>query len=384
MTFTIAAPSDLGVVPERLDALRERARREVDAGLLPSCQLAVARHGQLVLFETYGAATNDTRYAVFSATKPIVASVIWLLMADGLLDPARRVVDYFPEFAPHGKDAVTVEQVLLHTSGFPHAPMSIEAAADREARVERMAAWRLNWEPGTRFEYHPTSAHWVLAELIQRVTGHDFRDVVFERVTGPLGLGRVLGIARDDQDGIAELAGAGDPPSVEELRAAFGIDALDLGEVTEENLLRFNEPLAREVGVPGGGGIMTAAHLALFYQALLHDPAGLWDPAILADVTTRVRNTFRDPMTGVPANRSLGLVICGDDGKGSMRQGAFGKTCGPRSFGHGGAHGQIAWADPDTGLSFGYCTNGLDRHPVRHARRTIALSSLAALATTPV
>jgi CubicO group peptidase (beta-lactamase class C family) len=70
------------------------------------------------------------------------------------------------------------------------------------------------------------------------------------------------------------------------------------------------------------------------------------------------------------------VVIAGDDGRGNER--GFGKTGSPRSFGHGGAGGQIAWADPDSGLSFAYTTNGLDQHAVRQWRRGSALSSIAA------
>ena len=84
-------------------------------------------------------------------------------------------------------------------------------------------------------------------------------------------------------------------------------------------------------------------------------------------------------MVGVAANRSLGLGIAGDDGKAAFRQN-FGRTCSPRTFGHAGAGGQIAWADPESGLSFVYFTNGLDTNLIRQARRGVALSSIAATA----
>ena len=112
------------------------------------------------------------------------------------------------------------------------------------------------------------------------------------------------------------------------------------------------------MGVPGAGAISDAADIALLYQAFLHNPDQLWDPLVLADATGRIRNTHLDPFTGVPANRTLGLSVAGDDGKAVMRE--FGKATGPRAFGASGLGGQIAWADPDTGLSFCYLTNGLE------------------------
>ena len=104
------------------------------------------------------------------------------------------------------------------------------------------------------------------------------------------------------------------------------------------------------VGEPGGGAIMTAAQLAVFYQGLLHDPAGIWDADVLADGTRRIRCTLPDPMLGMPANRTLGVVV----GAG------FGTTWGDSqtAFGWPGAGGQIAFAEPATGVSFAFLQMG--------------------------
>ncbi|TML37884.1 MAG: beta-lactamase family protein [Actinobacteria bacterium] len=368
-----------------VDDLLTRVHREVDSGLLPSCQVALGYQGELAVFETYGDATPETRYVVFSCTKAIMAAAAWQLIGEGLLDPAVTVVEVIPEFMaesrPGGREAVTVESLMTHTAGFPHAPMGPPEWWTREGRLERFSQWRFNWDPGTRFEYHPTTAHWVLAEVLERVAGMDYRDLVRRRIALPLDLPRLrVGLppgAEGAAEGatVAELVARGEPCSRDELMAAFGVPELPVTEVTEEALLRFNDPRYRELGVPGGGGIMTAADLALFYQALLHNPGGLWDPDVLADGTGRVRTTYPDPFLGMPALRTLGVVVAGDDGKSSFR--GFGKTVSPRAFGHGGAGGQIGWADPATGLSLAYCTNGIDANQIRQPRRGVAISSLA-------
>jgi CubicO group peptidase (beta-lactamase class C family) len=374
----VVEPDSLGIDTERLGELRTRVRREIDGGLLPSGQFALARDGQLAAFETVGAAGSGTRYVIFSATKAFVASAAWLLIGEGRLDIERRVADYIPEFATNGKDVVTVEQVMLHTSGFPRAPLGPPAWADRERRLEAFARWRLNWEPGTAHEYHATSAHWVLAELIERISGRDYRDFIDERVTGALGLPRVVGIPPDDQEDIAELELCGEPASPDELEAIFGVPELPVTEVTDDALLSFNRSDVRALGVPGGGGVATAATVALFYQALLHNPDELWDPDVLADATSRLRNTFPDLLAlGAPANRALGVVVAGVDGNANRR--GFGHTQSSRTFGHNGAGGQIAWADPESGLSFCYVTNGRDLNPIREGRRSIGISSRAAV-----
>jgi CubicO group peptidase (beta-lactamase class C family) len=363
----------------KVAVLLERARKEVDEGLLPSAQVALARGGEVLVNEAFGGATTDTRYVIFSCTKGLVAGAVWMAFGEGGLDPEQKVTEVFPEFGANGKDVVTVEQLLMHTSGFPRAPMGPDVWGDRERRIARMAAWRLNWEPGTRCEYHPTAAHWVLAELLERATGTDYRLFIRRRIAEPLGLdGLHVGVPVDQQDGIATLVAAGEPPDPDEVERLFGVREIPLGEVTEEALLAFNEPEARAVGVPGGGGVARASDIALYYQALLHDPDGLWDADVLADGTGHVRNTFADPLIGgVPANRTRGLSVAGDDGKAAFR--GFGRAVSPRAFGHNGAGGQVAWADPDTGLSFCYLTNGLDANLLRQGRRGSSLSSKAAV-----
>ena len=373
---SLAVCEDTGLQPELLSGLLERAQREVGPGLLPSCQLALAHNGRLVLFETLGEAAANSRYVIFSVTKPLIASAIWLLMAEGLLDIDKTVVSYIPEFCGEGKEAVTVAQLLTHTSGFPHAPMGPRDWSTRESRLQRMAQWRLNWEPGSRCEYHQSSAHWVLAELIERLGGMDFRDYVRQRILEPLGLhGPLLGVPESQQGDINPLVTVGQAPTAAELEQILGI-AIELPELSDDVLLRFNEPGLRALGMPGAGGIGTAADVALFYQALMHNPGHTWDPAILADATGNIRVTYADALTGAPANRSLGLVVQCGDVAGSLL--GMGKTTSPGSFGHQGVGGQIAWADPATGISFCFLTNGLDANPIRAARRGSALSNRAA------
>jgi CubicO group peptidase (beta-lactamase class C family) len=328
-----------------LAAIARACEREVEDGLA-ACQVAVARGNELVFEGSYGSATPRTRFWVASATKPIVSSAVWLLLGEGRLELTRPVADYVPEFAANGKGAVTVEQVLLMTCGFPEACMSAADGADPARRVARLAEWRLEHEPGTRYVYHPESAHWVLAELIERASGEDFRDFVDRRIARPLGLPRLLGIPRAEQTDIAQLSPAADART----RGLYDYAA------------------KIEAGEPGGGGVMTAVSLARFYQALLHDPFGIWPPDVRADGIGHVRCRLPDPLTGRPANRTLGVVV----GAG------FGATWGasPSAFGWPGAGGQIGFAEPATGVSFAFLQLG-DGDPVSPFARGVRLSNLA-------
>lgn len=379
-TYDIAEPESVGVSSDRLRELIERAHREIESGLLPSCQLALAREGKLVAFETLGDAEPGSRYIIFSMTKGVVAGAIWILVGENKIAWGDKVADFIPEFATNGKENITVEQLLTHTSGFPQAPMNLDVASTREGRIECFGKWRLNWEPGTRFEYHPLSAHWVLGEIVTRVSGSDLSDFITERIFDPLGLSAFrLGEPEDRQGDINDLAIVGELPTPEEVKEVFGV-AIDLeevrGEVTDEALMAFNEPAARAIGAPGGGGISTAADIALYYQEMLRNASEIWDPRVLDEGKEPI-NELPDPIRGIPAHRSRGLMVAGEPPEAQFR--GFGHNLSPRTFGHDGAGGQIAWADPDSGISFCYLTNGLDAHIIRQGRRTIGLSSRAAV-----
>ena len=365
-----------GLISERVEDLLGRVRHAVEQGPLPSVQIALALNGKLAFFQTVGdGADNNSRYNVYSCTKPLVAAAIWKLMGEGKLDIDHYVSHYLPEFSAKGKDRVTVEQVLCHTAGFPQAPMGPPDWWRRDTRLKRMAGWHLDWEPGSQFAYHATSAHWVLAELIAGVSGGDYRDYINTEILDQLGLEALrLGVPAAQQGDIATLQHVGDPPSAKELEDVFGM-AVEWPDMVDESLLVFNEPAVRELGVPGGGAISNAAEMALFYQALMRNDTGLWNPEVLADATGRVRVNFPDPMTGVPANRGLGVVIAGSGPQARYR--GMGKSVSASAFGHQGVGGQIAWGDPGTGLSFCLLTNGLDINPIRSARFAAGVNNRA-------
>jgi CubicO group peptidase (beta-lactamase class C family) len=385
--YPSAKPEDLGIDPEKLEAVFARAQRDVEQGVLPSCQVAVARHGRLAGMRTFGAAvqggetrpaTAETMYHVFSSTKAVVAAAAWLLIESGDLRLDERVAEIIPEFATNGKDAVTVEQVFLHTSGFPLAPFAQDKWGDRNALLRAFAQWRLNWEPDSRFEYHATSAHWVLSEIIHRRGGSDYRTFIRDRITGPMGLDELyVGCPPEQQHRVAGIEYIGEhvpPPG-------------GWGEVTPELVLNFNKPAVRAAGVPGGGAVASAATMALFYQVLINggqtaDGRRVLKPETI-DFATQVRTKEHhydqalaafNPEWKCNVNRALSVVVAGDDGFAALR--GFGRTASGKAFGHGGAGGQIAWGDPVTGISVGYCTNGFVDF-MTLGRRGVAISSLA-------
>ncbi|WP_425839270.1 serine hydrolase domain-containing protein [Streptomyces fractus] len=375
---------------QRVAALRDCVQKTIDEGRAPAAQFALAQNGELLEFETLGEANNSDRFCLFSATKPVVAALVWQLMGEGLLDLADRVTDVWPEFGAHGKHAITLEHVLLHMCGFPNATIDQQHITTREARAAQMQDWTLQSEPGSRYEYHATSAHWVLTELVARVTGQDFRSALRTRVLDPLGVDRLeVGVPTERQGDIKRCVITGEYGDLDALQEILGVtvDASMLEAMLGDGVKYANDAELVEVGVPGASGISDAAQVALFYQGLLHNPDEIWRPKVLRKATGDARDLPTNPLPDNPqTRRTVGLCVAGSD----MRELSlpsrpeplstrlFGRLTSPRTFGHPGAGGQIAWADPESGLSFAFLTNGMDRDTFAGLERDTTLSTLAA------
>ena len=358
-----AEPSALGLDPDRLERLYAMVEAHVAEGRYPGAQLAIARHGRLAAFRTFGQARLDpptpasdqTLWLLYSQTKPVVSAAVWQLVDQGALSFADKVADHIPEFARNGKGLMTVHQVITHQGGFPEAAVSQAAWADHARLREEVCNFSLQWEPGTRMKYHGLSAHWVLAVLIEAITGRDYRDVIRRDLLDPLGL--------DDLR-------VGVPPEMQERCADMHVQA-DSPPVPPELA---NTPEFRAAGVPGGGGYGTAAAMAAFYQMLVAEGelngTRVLSPRVVQFATRNHTGERMDELQGVPMHRGLGVYVRGTEGGAR----SLGMIASPRTFGHGGAGSSQSWADPDSGLSFCYLSNL--RHGEWHNQRMDRISNL--------
>jgi CubicO group peptidase (beta-lactamase class C family) len=343
MSTELVAPRDVGVDSDRLQMFLSRARMDVDRDLLPSVQVAVARHGRLVAFETYGEATNESRYILQSVGRSVVAAAIWKLLGEKVFRLDERVSDVIPEFGTNGKDAITVEHVLTHSAGIPFAPLGYPKMLDRASRLAAFGRWRLDWPPGSQLQFHLTSAAWVIAELVERRTGMTFAEYLRTAIVEPLGLGLTLPLPVEQYDTVLAKPVAIDRTS-------------DDQEVDPWGPWYLANPEVLAGGEPSHSIVATAADVALLFQALYH--SGLWNPAMVDDAI-RIRLSQAPPGEQIyggsdeVANVGLFCMISGTHG-GSWTP----RTGSARTFGHTGAPCQLGFMDPETGTSFAYLTNG--------------------------
>lgn len=347
-------PAEVGVDPGRLDVLLRRVALEVDHGRLPSAQVAVARHGRLVADHTWG--DSRGRYLLQSVGRTIVASAIWKLMGEGRLDITVPVASVIPEFAANGKEDVTIEHVLTHTAGFPFAPLGYPKMARRELRLQAFAKWRLDYPPGERLQFHLTSATWLIAELVERVTGMPLPEYLSTEIAAPLSLGFALGLSPEEQRHVVT-------PMV-------CVDG-DGAEVDPWGPWYLDNPEVVAAGEPAHSVVASAAEVALHYQALLH--SSLWAPGVVADAR-------RPRVTAVPAGEqtyggstqrvAIGLFVMVAVGDAGMWLPSVGS---PRTFGNGGAAYQLGFCDPESGVSFAMLSNGYPASGYDHSRRAQAM-----------
>ncbi len=356
----------LGFHEPALAKLKAVITQHIAEGRYPGAQIALARHGQLAMFETFGqasiegskAAQDDTLWLLFSNTKVITAMGIWALVEDGLLTFNDRVAEHMPEFAQHGKGDITIAQVLSHRAGFPSQNVTPAVWTDHVEMRKQVCNFTLEWTPGTRLHYHGRSALWVAAALIETVSGIDYRDFLRQRIIEPLGL------ANDIFVGMADAQHA---------RAASIYEPVVDG--SQQALKDENTAAHRRAGVPSSGGYATARGMAALYQMLANggklNGARIFSRRLIEFVTRNHTGDMHDGGMGMPMHRGLGVHTRGMSEK--IR--GLGAIASPRTFGHGGVGTSYCWADPDSGVSFAYLSNSRQPDPW-HSRRLDVVANL--------
>ena len=370
MAFPLAAskPSALGLNDRALDRLQELITRHIAEGRYPGAQIALARRGQFALTASFGdartepkrvPASDDTLWLLYSNTKVIVASAVWLLAEQGALSFTDTVAAHLPGFEANGKGEITILQVLTHQGGFPTAEMPDAAWTDHELLRRTVCGFTLEWTPGSRVRYHGLAAHWVAAALIEAKTKTDYRDFIRLNVTEPLGLANELFVGLPD----AQHARAVD---MHEPAADTGRQVLR----AENNTAEF-----RRAGVPGGGGYATARAMAAFYQMLAQggtlNGVRLFSPRLVQYVTRNFTDDRVDLYMGMPMHRGIGPHSRGTTP--NIR--GLGALAHPRTFGHGGVGSSYCWADPESSVSFAYLSNSRVPDPW-HSERMDRISNL--------
>ena len=332
----------------------------VESGAERGLQVAVYRHGEQVVDAVAGVAdpatgrrvTSGTVFYNFSIVKGAAATVAHILAERGLFGYDTPVAELWPEFGAHGKQAVTVRQVLDHSAGVPGIPLDTtpEDLCDWDKMCAAVADAELWWEPGTKVGYHAYTFGYIVGEVVRRATGKPISQVLQEEVAGPLSVDKELwfGMPASEHHRLARLE---DAPGAEEMAAAMPPDLpmFKAGPLTVFPTAQLgNRTDILEADIPAGGKTSARA-IARMYAALLGEVDGvrLLSPERLR-AATAVSTSGTDEVFGMPSAWGLGYSI-----------GLLGSTPqdSPTAFGVGGAGGSFAYGDTATGIAFALTKN---------------------------
>lgn len=313
--------------------------------------------------------TRHTPSVIFSCTKGLMSALLARLVDEGRLDYDAPMARYWPEFAAAGKAGITVAQALSHRAGLsaPRRDMTLDEALDWQFATGELAAQTPLWAPDSGYAYHAITHGWLTGELIRRITGRTAGQHLADTIA-PLGLRLWVGLP-DAVDNTSHLqlapdlaeAWANAPDTLEDGSPDWLQRAMTLGHAFPDGLATmdgaFNDPRVLAAEWPGAGGVATAEALATFWSATVTTTDGL-GPLLSPEVIARasyVRSEGMPVFGGVPPFHRWGL--------------GFMLDCEPRrlltarGFGHDGAGGQVAFADPELKVGFGYVTNLLRTAP---------------------
>ena len=356
-TATTAAPQ--GTVAEGFESVRDEfvAVAAAEGGDF-SAQLAAYRHGIQVVDLWTGPSpfAGDSLLGAYSASKGAAHLVVALLVQDGVLDLDQKVSHYWPEFAVHGKQDITLRELLAHRAGLigPDSGLTLEELADEHIVAERLGAQRPYWRPGTAFGYHALVIGALSNEVVRRVTGRSIQEHFAERVRDARSVDFHLGLPHDQEHRFVQAqpmlptperltalaAGATAPNSLPSI--AFNRHQPQSPQVWELP----NFEAVRSKGATSFGGVATARGLARMYAAAISPLDGA--PPLLSPDTAatfaQIQSIGHDLVLRAHKAFAVGFHATSE----------YYPSLGQGSFGHSGAGGQQAFADPRNAIAYGY------------------------------
>jgi CubicO group peptidase (beta-lactamase class C family) len=308
--------------------------------------------------------TSDTLVLVWSATKGIGSACVLHALEKGKIQLDQRVAEFWPEFAQAGKENINLAQLLSHQSGLCALDRRVDVLA-YEAVIRAVEAQTPIWELGTAHGYHARTFGFLLDELTRRIAGKTLSDYWRENFARPLNLDFWIGLPESEKAHVATIYApkAGKPPEPKQ----FYTDLVTAGTLARKTftspyglsvISKMNDPHIRAQPIVSFGGIGSASALAKFYSMLANGGTFEGQTFFSGETLEWMNTTLADGIDRVfqiPTAFSAGFM---KDSRYARRK-LFGAAA--HSFGHPGAGGSHAFADPENGIGFAYVMNQMEQ-----------------------
>jgi CubicO group peptidase (beta-lactamase class C family) len=324
----------------------------------------------------------DTLVLIWSATKGLSAACVLHALEQRGVPLEARVMEFWPEFGRSGKESITVGQVLSHRAGLSALDAKDLSLLDHEGVARAIERQPPLWGEGEGHGYGPRTFGFVADEMVRRLSGGTPLGAYFRtHFAEPLDLDLWIGLPAEHHARVAQMLAAR-VPACPEPEDAFSEALTDPGSLTRRAFAApggvlgasaMNSPAVREASLPSLGGIGSASSLAKFYAVLAS--GGTWQGAPYLggrafDHMTHTLAQGYDKVLHVETAFSAGFMRDPVDGEGKKLRTVFGPSL--QAFGHPGAGGSLAFADPETGLGFAYVMNQMEMGALPR-RRALAL-----------
>ncbi len=341
----------------------------IEAGLQVGAQVYVSAKGEVVADMGFGLAKpagegreevamdSDSIVLWLSSGKPLTAVAVGQLWEKRLLELDDPVVRFIPEFGANGKEGITLRHLLTHTAplrladtGWPHATW--------EQMIQRICVMKPEprWINGVTAGYSAHISWYVLAEVVQRVSGHTIAEYLRENIFGPCGMANTF-ISMT----AAEQAEYGERLAIMQVTEKGG--PVDLGTETQAAL---------SVPRPSGSIRGPVRELGRFYEMMLRHGGGVILPQTAEAMTARHRVNTLDKTFNAILDWGLGFMINSAVYGNALTPYQFGRYASARTFGHSGNQSSCGLADPVNGVVACIVFNGLAGE-TRHQERIRAV-----------
>jgi CubicO group peptidase (beta-lactamase class C family) len=298
--------------------------------------------------------TEDTLCIVYSISKSICALAVHMLADRGVLDLEAPVADVWPEFGTLGKEHILLRHTLSHHDGMCFADHASHGDVFRaEALLAALERQVPAWPPGTQGAYNSANIGYLLGEVVRRATGRRIDRFIAEEISAPLGVEFVIGLDEEQLGRLAELT-----PNPENVMFNEGnTPGTPLARAWRPmpegySVAHMNSRELRTGYVPSFGGHATARGMARIYAVLAEggelDGVRLLSQSAIDRMTTEQWDQI-DGTRGRPTRMGMGFFL--------NRPGSTPMGPNPRTFGHPGSGGALAFADPDARIAFCAQTN---------------------------